>query len=138
MAAATQTSVKNNGSYRLSGKLGGAGSYISWTGTVTDNIANVAGIPYTGAYTAYSGALAADDQRTSGSTTAWSNAAPHRPRRALFRSSGSATSAGQLNTTAVDSIAYSFSSPVPAGASFMLVDPGASYPEYSGTETFTR
>ena len=58
MAAATQTSVKNNGSYRLSGKLGGAGSYISWTGTVTDKISNVAGIPYTGAYTAYSGAAA--------------------------------------------------------------------------------
>src|SRR6185437_14241277 len=134
MATAKQTSVKNKSAYTLSGKLGGTGSTISWTGRVTDNISSVAGIPYGGDYTAYFGWL---QPMTSlfGATASWNDPALI----ALggpYSVVGLGSSSGQLNTTAVDQIAYSFSSPVPAGASFMLVDPGASYPEYSGVETY--
>ncbi len=134
MAAATQTSVRNNNAYTVSGKLGGTGSYISWTGTVTDKIASVAGIPYNGFYTAYFGGLQAMTGLL-GTTAAW-NDDEMLSLGAPYSVVGLGLFAGQLNTTSTDAIAYAFSSPVPAGSSFMLVDPGASYPEYTGSETY--
>jgi hypothetical protein len=133
MAASSQTSVQNNNSDPLSGMLGGMGTTISWTATATMQIASVAGIPYSGAYTVYDGALAGMTYQFG--TTLWNNAALY-ALGAPYYDFGIGVSAGQLNTTSTDTIAYSFSSAVPVGASFMLVDPGASYPEYSGTETY--
>jgi hypothetical protein len=131
---ALQTSVRNNKLYQSSGYLGGAGAAISWTATALASIAKIAGIPYGGDYDVYSGSLQSLAELFS--STIWSN-------NALLSigapdlTTGLGIWGGFLNTTVTETISYNFSSPVPAGASFMLVDPGASYPEYSGTERFS-
>jgi hypothetical protein len=131
--AVQQTNVKNKKSYQLSGYLGGAGSYIGWTGTATENIDPVANIVYTGNYLAFYGTLAS--LAAVFNATTWSNTTLQ-GLGAAYMTYGLGVWAGQLNTTATETIAYTFTSAVPAGASFMLVDPGASYQEYSGTEVY--
>ncbi len=123
-----QTSIRNNKSYQLSGYLG-AGAAIGWTGTVSESIANVAGIPFTGYYSALYGSLASLTA-TLGATT-WSNAALA-ALGAPYLTNGLGVFGNLLNTTAVATIGYTFASPVPAGASFMLVDPGASLSQLQG------
>jgi hypothetical protein len=134
MTLLVNTQVKNTFSYALSGALAGAGSYIRWTGTVTDQIGEDGGEPYLDDYSAYFGTMAAVVGLVGGAT--WSNptltgiGAP-------YDTVGLAQWGGMLNTTSVDTIAYTFSSPVAAGSTFTLVDAGASYVEYSGDETYT-
>ena len=134
MTLLQQSTVKNKKSYSVSGYLGGPGSYIAYTGTVTANIANVAGVPYSGSYNAYFGALAGITA-LDGATT-WSNPVLQ-ALGAPYSDVGLGVWAAQLNTTATETIAYSFTSAVPAGSSFLLVDPGVSYPEYTGSFTYT-
>ena len=134
MTLLVNTQVKNRQSYSLTGALAGAGDYITWTGTVTDQIAADGGMAYLGAYAAYFGAMEAVASLF-GATT-WSNNALTAI-GAPYDTVGLGQWGGMLNTTSVDTIAYTFSSPVPAGASFTLVDAGASYDEYSGVETYT-
>ena len=131
---APQATAYNNTSYTTTGALAGAGSYISWTGTVTDRVANDAGVPYTGTYSIYAGSMAAMTA-VMGSTN-WSNPALT-ALGAPYADVGLGTFVGTLNTTAVETIAYAFSSPIPAGQSFELVDAGATYVEYAGVETYT-
>lgn len=133
MSLLFSTQVKNNLSYILSGALAGAGSYITWTGSVTDQIAAVGGTPYLGNYNAYFGTMAGMTGQF-GATT-WSNASLAAI-GAPYATVGLGQWGDMLNTTSVSTIAYAFSSPVAAGASFTLVDPGASYVEYSGVETY--
>ena len=133
MTVLVNSHIRNGATLRLGGALAGAGSYVTWTGTVTDVIAPDGGAPYTGDYDDYFGTIAA----VAGlfSPTTWSNAAL----TALgvpYNSVGLGNFAGTLNTTCVDTIAYTFSSPVPAGASFTLVDPGAGYGGWTGVETY--
>jgi len=134
MTLLVTTQIKNNHSYLLTGALAGAGSQITWTGSVTDQIAADGGAPYTGSYSAYFGTMAAMAGQF-GATT-WNNlnlASLGAP----FDTVGIGQWGDMLNTTSVDTIAYAFSYPVPAGVSFTLVDPGASYVEYTGVETYT-
>jgi len=100
---------------------------------ISASISAVAGIPYSGAYNVYSGCL--QNLAELFGTTTWSNAALLSYGAPAF-TGGLGVWGGFLNTTVTETIGYKFSSPIPAGATFMLVDPGASYPEYSGTETF--
>jgi hypothetical protein len=125
--------IRNGASYSLGGSLAGAGSYVTRTGTVTDVIAPDGGAPYSGDYDDYFGTLAAVAGLFGG--TMWSNAALT-ALGAPYNTVGLGNFAGMLNTTSLDTIAYVFSSPVPAGASFTLVDPGASYVEWTGVETY--
>ncbi len=131
---APQVSVTNNASFSVAGALGGAGGYISWTGTVTARIGNVAGIPYTGSYSVYGGSMAA--MASNFAPTNWTNPALT-ALGAPYADVGLGVFAGTLDTTAVETIGYAFSSPIPSGQSFELVDPGATYVEYSGVETYT-
>jgi hypothetical protein len=134
MTLTADTQVKNDQSYVLTGALAGAGDYITWTGTVTDEIAADGGEPYLDDYSAYFGTMAAVAALLGGAT--WSDSALAAI-GAPYGAVGLGQWGGMLDTTSVDAIAYTFSSPVPAGASFTLVDAGAFYDEYSGDETYT-
>ena len=133
MSVIVNGQLRNGQSVTLGGALAGAGSYITWTGTLTDTIAADGGAPYTGLYDDYFGTLAGL-AGLFGATT-WSNPALTAI-GAPYYAVGMGEWANMLATTSVDTIAYSFSAPVPAGASFTLVDPGASYVEWSGSETY--
>ncbi len=129
MSQLTQVKKNNNQTFQTSGVLGGAYSYITWVGAVTDNI----GQSYSGQYTAYYGSIADEADLFAG--TVWTNAAllalgaPY-----LTRSLANWT--GSYPYSAVDTISYTFSSPVPAGMSFLLWDPGANYQGNNGPYTF--
>ncbi|MDE3177319.1 MAG: VCBS repeat-containing protein [Pseudomonadota bacterium] len=133
MTALSLTSVKNNNYYRQSGALGGAGGYLTWTCSLVDMIGSIAGLPYTGPYTAFSGSMAAMTSYFGPST--WSNPALTAI-GAPFSDTGVGFFAGQLETTSHAALTYTFSQPLAAGNSFTLVDPGASYIGNTGPFTY--
>src|SRR5947209_7709181 len=125
MSKLTQTSIVNGQSFVASGFLGGL---YAWKGSVTDTITS-----YSGDYSAYFGALSDEANLFAG--TVWSNAtlaalgAPYFARGLANWTSGNANAA-------VETIAYTFTTPLPAGQSFLLWDPGASLNGANGPYTF--
>ena len=132
MTQLQQSQLNSGQTFTASGELALAGdsSPINWTGSVTDTI----GSAYTGPWSAYYGSMAAEASIYAGTT--WANSALTAlgaPYQTVGLANWTNTS---VNTTATDTISYSFSSPLPAGVSFMLWDPGASIPNNSGPFTF--
>jgi hypothetical protein len=128
MSKLSQTAVANGKTYVLGGFLGGAQSFISWTGSVTDTVTG-----YSGDYTAYYGSI--DEEAGLFPGVVWANAmltALGAPSHAY----GLANWTGKSSLAATDVISYQFSSPVPAGQSFLLWDVGAYYQGVGGPYAF--